>query len=223
MGELSHRLVLRVKRIAPPALWRQVQRGYYGARRAWFDRFGRPVLPRETSKARERRLREGFFDKYCRGQGIDIGCAGDVLAPNCRGWDLEDGDAHHLAGAPDASYDFAYSSHTLEHMEDPALALRNWWRVVKPGGFLLLYVPDRDLYEKKRTLPSRWNDDHKHYFLLDRDDPPDTIGLLPLVERTLAGFEVLEARRCDEGHTIRDPDRPSDGEYSIEIVLRKRA
>ncbi|MBU1740254.1 MAG: winged helix-turn-helix domain-containing protein, partial [Proteobacteria bacterium] len=69
---------------------------------------GRPLIG-ETRKARPRRVREGFFEKFCSGQGIDIGFGGDLLADNCRGWDVEDGDAQLLRGVPDASYDFVYS------------------------------------------------------------------------------------------------------------------
>lgn len=182
---------------------------------------GHGYLPAETSKARPRREREGFFDLYCKGHGLDIGHGGDLLLPTMDGFDLEDGDAQDLASVADASYDFAYSSHTLEHMPDPAAALRAWFRAVRPGGYLLLYVPDRDLYEKRTRLPSRWNPDHRAFFLLDRDDPPDTLGLVPLIERTLEGAQIVYARRCDEGHTEDDPVIHSDGEYSLEVVLSK--
>ena len=183
--------------------------------------FGRPVKKVETYKAKERRIKEGFFNKYCKGKGLDIGYGGDLLADNCIGWDFENGDAHYLKGIPDMEYDFAYSSHTLEHMKDLELSLKNWWRVIKKGGFLILYLPHRDLYEKKRTLPSRWNSDHKHFFLPDRDEEPDTMGILPLFRRTLSDYNVIYLKECSDGFTITDPEIHSDGEYSIEVVLQK--
>lgn len=184
-------------------------------------RGGRPTRPAETTKARARREREGFFASYCRGRGLDVGYGGDPVTTNCRGWDVEDGDAQYLQGVPAESLDFVYSSHTLEHLEDPALALANWWSAVKPGGHLILYIPHRDLYEKKNTLPSRFNPDHRHFFLPDRDEAPDTIGIVPLIERTLAGLELVYAKVCSEGYFSRGPRVPSEGEYSIEVVLRK--
>lgn len=183
--------------------------------------FRRPMRSAETSKAYSRRRRESFFENYCIGKGLDIGYGGDLLTDNCSGWDFEDGDAHFLKGIHDSEYDYVYSSHTLEHMRSPDLALKNWWRVLKPGGYLIIYVPDRELYEKKRYLPSRWNYNHKHFFLLDQDEPPDTIGLLPLVERTLKNYEIVYAHECSEGHTVTDPELHSNGEYSLEVVLRK--
>lgn len=204
-------------------LLRRLPTLYYAINRYRFRFMSRPAMAKETAKAKGRRIREGFFDKYFQGSGIDIGYGGDLVVPNCRGWDVEDGDAHELATVADGTYDFAYSSHVLEHLESPARALRNWWRVVKPGGHLILYVPERDIFERKRTLPSDISLDHKHYFLMDRDDPPDTIGLIPLIEKDLAGAEIVYRKICNAGF---DPHRPlsfiaDDVEYSIELVVRK--
>jgi SAM-dependent methyltransferase len=175
----------------------------------------------ETSKAKSRRIREGFFNNYCRGRGLDVGFGGDLLAENCRGYDFEHGNAQRLSNIRDEQFDFVYSSHTLEHMDNPAVALKNWWRVLKKGGYLILYIPHRDLYEKKTMLPSRWSNDHKHFFLIDKSEGPDTIGVKQLVASTLASFEIVYIKECCEGHTVTAPDLPSDGEYSIEAVINK--
>lgn len=45
--------------------------------------------------------------------------------------------------AANASYDFVVSSHMLEHTANPLKALREWYRVLKPGP-LFLAVPHRD-------------------------------------------------------------------------------
>ena len=176
----------------------------------------------ETYKARGRRLREGFFEKYCQGRGLDIGYAGDSIVKTVKGWDFEHGDAQYLNGLEDESFDFVYSSHLLEHLPNCELALTNWWRVLKPGGYLLLYLPHRDLYEKKRHLPSRFNDDHEHFFLPEDDDLPDTIGLLPLTERVLGNTEIIYCRTCNDGYINPGDDQPSQGEYSIELVVKKQ-
>ncbi len=184
---------------------------------------GRPKKILESTKARPRRIREGFFQQYCVGQGLDIGYGGDLLTKNCRGWDLEDGDAQYLDGLPDDQFDFVYSSHTLEHMSDVTVALRHWWRVLKPGGHLLIYLPHRDLYEKRKTLPSRWNLDHNCFFLPGEDETPDTIGLRSLISKCLDQHHIVYIKSCDEGHTITDPNKHSDGEYSIEAVVQKQS
>ena len=211
-----------MKAIVPGFLVQPLRCLRVGVLKIFYRIFGRPPTPAETSKARERRARELFFEKYCKGVGMDVGFGGDPVTPGCRGWDFEHGDAQYLRGIGDESFDFVYSSHTLEHMEDPSVALRNWWRAVRPGGYLILYLPHRDLYEKKRALPSRWSPHHRRFFLIDENDPPDTVGIVPLLNKSISGFEIIYVKECREGHTITDPEIHSDGEYSIEAVIRKR-
>jgi hypothetical protein len=175
----------------------------------------------ETAKSHRRHVREGFFDKYCQGEGLDIGCGADPIVDGCSGWDMVNGDAQYLASIPDESFDFVYSSHCLEHMVDVRVALANWFRVIRPGGYLLLYIPHRDLYEKRRRLPSQWNPDHKHFFLLGQAEAPDTLDIVEEIRESLSNFDLRYVKVCDEGHTIDNPCVHSDGEYSIEAVIKK--
>lgn len=175
----------------------------------------------ETIRAEIRRIREGFFDNYCRGHGIDIGCGDDPIRGQVRRWDMVDGDATHMATVADNTYDFVYSSHCIEHLDEPHTAIRNWLRICKRKGFLIIFAPHRDLYEKRKTLPSRYNPDHRTFWLPDRYEPPSTIGLIPFVAQWLNWYDFIYCKTCDEAHTITDPNQHSDGEYSIELVLRK--
>lgn len=56
----------------------------------------------------------------------------DIVAP---------GDRLPLA---DESVDFVISSHVLEHFFDPIAALQEWYRVIRPGGFVFAIVPHRE-------------------------------------------------------------------------------
>ena len=49
----------------------------------------------------------------------------------------------HAGGIPvdDESQDFVLSSHVLEHIPDPISAFLEWQRVVKPGGYVVMVVP----------------------------------------------------------------------------------
>ena len=153
------------------------------ARLIIYCRLGFSNFEGESYKARERRNREYFFEKYCCGKGLDIGHGGDPVVAGIDGWEFFDGDAQFLKSINDGMYDFVYSSHCLEHMSNPFVALSNWWRVLKQNGYLILYIPDRDLYEKRRKLPSRWNMDHKWFFTLDKDELPDTLSLMTIIEK----------------------------------------
>lgn len=53
-------------------------------------------------------------------------------------------EATDLSALADESYDFVVSSHMLEHCANPIAALKEWKRVLKTGGALLLVLPHRD-------------------------------------------------------------------------------
>ncbi|MDP9128260.1 MAG: class I SAM-dependent methyltransferase, partial [Pseudomonadota bacterium] len=52
----------------------------------------------------------------------------------------------------DGQWDFVLTSHVLEHFLDPIKALNEWYRVIKPGGYLFLIVPHKDrTFDKHRS------------------------------------------------------------------------
>ncbi len=51
-------------------------------------------------------------------------------------------EATDLHGVPGSAYDFILSSHCLEHVANPLAALAEWRRVIRPGGALVLLLPD---------------------------------------------------------------------------------
>jgi SAM-dependent methyltransferase len=59
--------------------------------------------------------------------------------PAGRQWIRE---AEDLSGFADGGYEFVMSSHCLEHVANPLGALREWWRVTRAGGWLLVILPD---------------------------------------------------------------------------------
>lgn len=43
----------------------------------------------------------------------------------------------------DGSLDFIIASHVMEHMPFPLAVMRHWYRILAPGGVLLLKIPDK--------------------------------------------------------------------------------
>lgn len=176
----------------------------------------------EARKAHGKRLVTGFYKQYMSGRGLDIGFLGYLdgvvpILPDAIGVDLNyPGYDGKTLPFPDNSQDYVFSSHVLEHIPDYTWNLRDWYRVVKPGGHIVIVVPHQHLYEKKQDLPSNWNRDHKRFY---------TPGaLLAEIEESLAPntYRIMHLRDNDDGFLYNiPPERHSAGCYEIECVLRK--
>lgn len=189
-----------------------------------------------TSKATLRRVHDSrFATRYFVGQGVDIGAGPDPLSQyaeqfpgmrSCRVWDLADGDAQKMQSAADQSFDFVHSSHCLEHMHDPMEAMANWIRVVKPGGHLVIMVPDEDLYEQG-VFPSTFNGDHKWTFTTHKKHSwsPRSVNVLDMLGQFSDQLQVLKVELLDAGFHHRahrfDQTRTFTAECGIEFVVRK--
>lgn len=73
-------------------------------------------------------------------QGIDVSEKGIALARERGLTEVAVMDGAHLDFA-DASFDLVIASDVLEHIEDEAQAVREWQRVLRPGGRLIVFVP----------------------------------------------------------------------------------
>jgi SAM-dependent methyltransferase len=193
---------------------------------------------RELSKSIPRRLRDpNFITKYFVGSGIDIGGLPDPLSlyvelfpliTDVKIWDWEDGDAQYLTGVEDNSIDFIVSSHCLEHLVDPYEGLRNWIRVLKPGGHLVVTIPDEDLYEQGQW-PSNKNLDHKHTFTVNKTSSwsPNSINLFHLLAQVSQSADVRKIEVLDSTYRFDFPAYDQTmtpiGESAIEVIVRKKS
>jgi glycosyltransferase involved in cell wall biosynthesis/SAM-dependent methyltransferase len=73
--------------------------------------------------------------KMCgRALGVDIVAPGDALP------------------VADGSQDFVISSHVIEHFFDPIKAIKEWLRVVRPGGYIFIIAPHKErTFDKERA------------------------------------------------------------------------
>ena len=192
---------------------------------------------RECSKSIQRRMHNpDFINRFFVGDGVDIGGKPDPLSlyrsmfcqmKSVRVWDIADGDAQHMAGVADQSFDFVHSSHCLEHLHDPKQALDNWLRIIRPGGHVVVTVPDEDLYEQG-SFPSTFNADHKWTFtsFKPRSWSPRSVNVVDLVrtlgpESELVRLELLSSTYRFELPRY-DQTLTPVGEAAIEFVLRRR-
>jgi len=64
----------------------------------------------------------------------------------------------------DSSVDFVISSHVIEHFPDPIKALKEWRRVVRPGGYIFVTAPHKERTfdkERERTTLAELIERHK--------------------------------------------------------------
>ena len=192
---------------------------------------------KECSKSIPRRLADpNFSNRYFVGEGLDVGGKPDPLAmyaelfsrvTGIRTWDIEDGDAQFLKSVADASYDFVHSSHCLEHLNEPRDGLRNWLRVIKPGGHLVLTVPDEDLYEQG-VFPSAFNRDHKHTFTIFKPKSWSrvSLNLIEMLRELGPSAEIIKVELLHGSYRFDFPRYDQTltpiGECGIEVVVRKR-
>ena len=147
-----------------------------------------------------------FAARYFAGRVVDIGCGGDPVTPDAVPFDKPQGDANNILDyLTPGSFDCVHSSHALEHMRDVPKAFRDWWALVKPGGYMITVVPDEDLYEQG-NWPSLFNSDHKATFRLGRPTSwsPVSYDLRQLAE-ALPECTVIDARLQSDGydHTLK--------------------
>lgn len=156
--------------------------------------------------------------KWTRGRGLDIGAGmyrtfphfitvdnnidAVLFGMNMPRPDLYVNHAADLSMLADAQMDFVFSSHLLEHIEEEKLVkvIREWWRVTRDGGFMVLYVPDEDEYPKVGEEGA--NPDHKWNVNYN--------GVMQLMHAAKVPFDLMDFQKRAEGL-----------EYSLFFVFQK--
>lgn len=196
----------------------------------------------ESSKSIFGKLKDSrYATRYLVGDGIDIGAGNDSLylyheffplMKSCYSWDQPDGNAQEMSTIADNSFDFVHSSHCLEHLHNPMLAMNNWLRILKPGGHLICLIPDEDLYEQG-VFPSTFNSDHKHTFTIFKKKSwsNKSINITELLASLAYEVEIIKIELLNATYRYQigkltdqvrlDQTMTPIGECSIEFVLRK--
>lgn len=153
------------------------------ARRAWRTLRGRNNPPKSTPYQSETSKCRARLAPYCKGYGLDLGFGGDPITPSAIRTDMPipyaytgeysvqlGGKAEDLYWFRDGVLDFVYSSHLLEDYVDTEAVLREWLRVLRLGGRLIIFCPDEQVYRKHCAITGQaYNTNHVHAdFSLDK-------------------------------------------------------
>lgn len=157
-----------------------------------------------------------------KGHGLDIGYKGSnphavPVLETATGVDVDylgyDGKTLPF---PDCSQDYVFASHVLEHIEDPISTIKEWYRVLKVDGHMVITVPHQYLYERKLSLPSRWNEDHKRFYSPSQ--------LLTEIDQALKPNSWRLVQYADNDRDFNystPPEKHAAGSYEIECVIKK--
>lgn len=148
-------------------------------------------MSNETRKLNDYRVKNNY-NVYFRGHGIDIGCGSDCLdrsvfknIEHIMKYDNQFDhrcDAENCLDLTDNRFDFVYSSHCLEHINDPYKAFTNWIRICKLGGYIVFAVPHEIFYEKC-IWPSKFNADHKTSWTFEfKSNLPKSVNILDFLD-----------------------------------------
>jgi len=128
---------------------------------------------------------ENGWTQYCKGEGIEIGCGGKPL-PELNSYQVDivddfNGEKYHvdhlavadeLDFAKDDTLDYVVNSNLFEHLANPIKALREWRRVLKPGGILYLIIPDKRLWYTDRQRSVSFPDEWQNAYNMKRSNAP---------------------------------------------------
>lgn len=159
----------------------------------------------EQSRPLEATKHRAIALQWCVGCGIDVGCGLDPISPRAVRVDRAPhvahlfGDGRDLRWFRDGCMDYVHASHILEDfaVEDWPAVIGEWARVLKPGGNLLISVPEWERWRRAIDSGQPDNCDHRHEPRAGE------------VESFLPGWEIL----------FSDFVRPDD--YSMLVVARK--
>ncbi len=148
------------------------------------------------------------------GKGADIGCGRRSINKDVIRVDIDAKKNPDVVASgedlpfKDNELDFVYGIHAFEHLKDPVQGLKEWLRVVKPGGIVGIVHPDIDWTKKQNPevdnpgLKSDPYNKHWHEY-----NQADFVKMLSRVNR--GRFEII-----DSGVAM--------GMWSFYVILRKK-
>lgn len=106
-----------------------------------------------------------YAKNFCKGRGVDLG-GGQNQYPGSINLDVKEGQDIEAIDNYGSNLDYIFSSHFLEHTDDPHKVLEKCYTSLREGGTLFLYLPHPDmLYWRPSNPYMQGRYGHKHVLI----------------------------------------------------------
>jgi len=124
------------------------------------------------------------------------------VADSCRGLERTELTVSRIedAALETSRFDIVHSCHTIEHLAHPQEVLADHWRVLKPGGLVVLDAPNLAILDESDMIEEWFIDKHLYHF--------SARTLIRMVRA--AGFDIVEAPDSKDRANILIVARKSD-------------
>lgn len=172
----------------PTEILHGVDREEHAKREAyWGTETGVQNKKEGVKKSKQREL----LGTYMHGKSADLGCGNGKCDDSQIGVDIYPypcvdrlHDTSDLWFFEDEELDSISASHHLEHLADPKKVLKEWDRVLKPGGTMAIIVPNGD-FKGGKTIRE---ESHKHAL---------TFNILRQLFKNVLGYKIIELKHID--------------------------
>lgn len=154
--------------------------------------------------------------QFCYGVGLDVGC-GKWPLPHAIPVDLVNGG--NAMVLPPGEYDYIFSSHCLEHLENPIAALEHWGSRIRDRGTLFLYLPHPEM---EYWLPQNCRKHLHSWYPREIAKILKDIGFTNVIhsERDLAwSFSVVATKEQIEERSARKREAERDVNERVSTIL----
>jgi len=173
----------------------------------------------------------------CKGVGLDLSAGEDKIVPSAIGvgphpapnvnLQLDLTANHALSLFASGSMDYVFDAGRLGNYQTWTDILAEWWRIVRPGGYLILYEQDPEYYPRCGTpgaAPERRHDlDWRSVWsVLDGFGNANRLSISRHNEANEYSWQLIVRKRMGEAVPRELPERPDDRGYAI-FPRQKRA
>lgn len=129
--------------------------------------------------------------------------------------------------SPAQQYDFMIDNGTLCFVGDPLATLRLWCDNINIGGYIILYLPDEEMYLRGKEPNQSYHQHMRNSFTICRHAPqPYSYNIVDIMRDCADIAEPISIQKCDHGYRYDDSSDSDQEKYvfcesACEVILRR--